>query len=228
MNKFDNFFFKSYVSEWSEILWVIHWHFIIVLNKVLSGLLLFAIIPSFLYFESLLLQEKVPFLYFEVYLILTFIKVVYDIFDWYCDVWIITDSGVVDLEWSFLQNNNVSLKFENIEWIEVEQSWLWDKVLWKWMLVIHKVWDWTFTLPDASRPFAAVDEIEEASNMHFDEDDWVEDGQSFNDVMHFLWDVIKDHIDKKEETNDYDTPEYDDLEELKEKIKRKDWTIDLS
>lgn len=239
MNEYDRFFFKSFVSEWSEILGVIHGHIIQIISTIIWNMLLLAIIPSYLYFKSWLIQETVPFLYFEAYLILVFLKITYDIFDWYNDVWIITDSWVVDLEWSFLNSNNVSLKFENIEGIEVEQKWLWDKVFWKWELVIHKVWEWTFTLPDAAAPYDAVNRIEEASSMHFDWDE-DEDHEWYDDVMHVLSSVVKDHLDKKswriEWLPDYEgefdfeelSPEYNELEELKEKVRKKEWTIDLS
>ncbi len=57
----------------------------------------------------------IPFFVFEIYLLLIFSKLIYDIFNWYNDVWIITDSGVVDLDWALFSTDMTTVKFENIE-----------------------------------------------------------------------------------------------------------------
>jgi hypothetical protein len=54
-------------------------------------------------------------MYFEIYLIIIFLKLVYDIFNWYNDVWIITETGVVDLEWALFKTTTNSVNYENIE-----------------------------------------------------------------------------------------------------------------
>ena len=227
MNNFDKIFFKKYIPEWNEILGIVHGHFIIILNKIITNITILFLLPSFIYYKSLLLQENIDFLYFEIYLFCTFVKLIYDIFDWYNDVWIITNTWVVDLEWSFLSSNNVSLKFDNIEWVEVDQSWIWDSVLWKWNLIIHKIWEWDFTLKDASNPYKAVDMIEEFSTMNFDEDDETEEDEDrFEEVISILSDVIKNHLNTKKD--EFEDEIIDEWEIIKEKAREKKWTIDLS
>jgi hypothetical protein len=54
-------------------------------------------------------------MYLEIYLFIIYIKIIYDIFDWYNDVWIITDSGVVDLDWSIFKTKMSTIDFDNIE-----------------------------------------------------------------------------------------------------------------
>lgn len=72
------------------------------------------------------MQELVPFLWFEVFLLLVFVKIFYDIFNWYNDVWLITNEAIYDLEWSLLKTRLESVKFESIEGIEVEKDRIWD------------------------------------------------------------------------------------------------------
>ena len=51
----------------------------------------------------------------EILLFLVFLKIIYELFNWYNDVWIITDHAVYDLEWSLLKTNVESIHHENIE-----------------------------------------------------------------------------------------------------------------
>ncbi|USN58943.1 MAG: hypothetical protein H6767_02400 [Candidatus Peribacteria bacterium] len=101
---------------------VIHQHWVCIIDRLLILILLFTAIPSFLYLESDRFQEIVPFIAFEGYLFLVFCKIIYDIFDWYNDVWIITNEGVVDLDWSLFKSNMKTVNYENIEGVEVEKK----------------------------------------------------------------------------------------------------------
>ena len=232
MNKYDQNFFQGYIWDNSKMLGVIHAHFIIVLDNIILNFVFLVLLPSFFYFKSDLLLDLIPFIYFEVYIACTFIKIVYDIFDWYNDVWIITDTSVIDVEWSFLNSNSVSLKFDNIEWIEVEESWIWDKILWKWKLVIHKVWEGTFELPEAFLPNKAVKDIEKAASgdddLDIDFDDEDEDLEYKDKLIDVLTRVVKEEMAKKEEFWDDYNPEYEELEKLKNEVRQRDWTIDLT
>ena len=69
-------------------------------------LALFAVLPSVFYYYSISIQKIVPFYALEILLIIVFIKTIYDIFDWYNDVWIITDCSVIWLERSLLKENS--------------------------------------------------------------------------------------------------------------------------
>jgi hypothetical protein len=68
-----------------------------------------------MYYESGRFQELIPFSYFEIYLILVYLKVIYDVFDWYNDAWIITERNVIDLKWALLYIRVNSVDYESIE-----------------------------------------------------------------------------------------------------------------
>ncbi|MDR0772343.1 MAG: hypothetical protein LBF15_04905 [Candidatus Peribacteria bacterium] len=94
---------------------MIHIHpFEIFLGLILK-ISLFVFIPVFLYLYALSIQEILPFKYLEIYLILAYIKIIYDIFNWYNDVWIVTDKAIITLVWSFLKNKSETINYENIE-----------------------------------------------------------------------------------------------------------------
>ena len=123
MNKFEISFFQKYTPEWQEIKWIIHIHFIEIVTQLFLWLNMWAIIPSFLYFYSDRVKELLPFMFLEWLLIFIFIKVIYDIFDWYNDVWIITNSWVIQLKRALFKTDTMTVWYDNMEGIEVEQDW---------------------------------------------------------------------------------------------------------
>lgn len=221
MNKFDINFFQKYIPEWQKLLSVIHIHPLKILNSIIVKLWLFVILPSFFFYYSKNIQSIIPFYFLEWFLIIVFIKIIYDIFDWYNDVWIITNEWVISLQWSLLKINTDSVTFDNIEWVWVEQDWFLDKVLKKWDLIIHKIWDDSFTINDAANPFKAVDILETISQES--EKDWMEN-EKFDMIMDALWWVVWDYL----ENNKNDTEDkIENVEKILQKIEKNEWTIDL-
>ena len=200
MNNFEKKFFNKYISEWLSVKWIIHEHWIKIVDNIFLWMGLFVFVPTFLMYNSIYFQENINFIYFEIYLFLIFIKIIYDIFDWYNDVWIITEEWVVDLDWSLLKVNSVSVKYESIEWIWVEQDWIWDKILNKWDVVIHKVWADEFRLIDAKVPYAALNEIERISwelKQAEEAKRSQEEKTKFELIMDALWWVVNEYLDEK-------------------------------
>ena len=221
MNNFELKFFRKYVPEWDEMLGVVHEHWLKIVDNVLVLFGLFSVIPSFMYYNSYRLQEWIPFYFLEIYLFLVFLKLIYDIFDRYNDVWIITSSGVVDLDWALFSTDMTTVKYENIEWVEVEQYGIMDTLFNKWDIVIHKVGTWEFRLVDAEIPYDSLDEIERCSkkNTASKKDD------RFDMVMEALSWVVENYMDlsgvKKKKIHSKNEEKY-----LKN-IETKEWTIDL-
>lgn len=222
MNKFELSFFEKYIPEWQEILWMIHIHFIEIINKIFLWLSMWAIFPSLLYYYSDRLKTLVPFYYLEWFLIIIFIKIVYEIFNWYNDVWIITNTWVIWLQWALFKTTTESVTFEKMEWLEVVQWWFNDKLLKKWDLIIHKFWDDNLVLINAMNPYKWVNLIEELSKNAQDLIDSYEDDK-FNLIMNALWWVVENYLWNKTDITDED----EKLIEFISEIKNTDWTIDL-
>jgi len=160
MNSFDRNFFSRYIPDTQELRGLVHEHVLVVLKIVVLWMFFGAILPAFLYYNSLKIQELVPFLAIELLLWGVFVKIIYEIFNWYNDVWIITNESIIDLDWALFKSDVSSLRFENIEGIEIEQDGIIDKIFNKGTLVIHKVGDDVFAMEEAVIPYEAVDEIE--------------------------------------------------------------------
>ena len=221
MNKFEASFFQKYIAEWQEIKWIIHIHFIDIIAQIFLWLSMWAILPSFLYFYSELIQELIPFYFLEWLLIFVFIKTIYEVFNWYNDVWIITDSWVVALEWSLFKTDSLSVEYDKIEWMEVEQDWILDKLFNKWSLIIHKFWDDSIVLENAQNPYAWVDLIEEIDEQINEEKELEDD--KYDIIMEALWWVVENYLEKKMNKSEKE----EEIEKVISKVEKQEWTIDL-
>jgi len=151
----------------------------------------------------------------------------YDIFNRYNDIWIITNHRVIELDWELLWSDTVALKFDSIEWIEVKQNWIIDTIFWKWDLIIHKIWSDNFILYNAYKPYTAVNDIEYCSQKYWETD--YDEGKSnnvenFDVVMETLSWVVEDYLEKKWLKERVD----EEKEDLIDEYRDKKWTIDLS
>lgn len=227
MNKFDNVFFSKYISKWTKILIIIHKHIIVIIDKIIINYFILVILPVFLYYYSDILKSFIPFFLLEVFLIWMFLKWLYDIFDWYNDVWIVTEDWVVDLDWKLFSSNSVSIKYDSIEWLEIIEKWILDKLLRKADIVIHKIWWNKFILENAANAFKDIEiidqkfkKIKEQNNENLNK----MTEQNFETVMKALTKVVEWYL----EDNWYKKDDNKDKDELIKKIKRKWWAIDLT
>lgn len=228
MNKFDQKFFSTYLPEWEKIIEVAHKHFIIIFDKIIINYFFWVILPTFLYYNSELLQSFIPFFVLEIFIIWVFIKNIYDIFDWYNDVWIITNEWVVELEWRIFSSSSTSIKYSNVEWLELIQTWFIDTILWKWDIVILKIWWWDpFILKWATKAFSTLELIDKYEKTHKDHnhhDDEEPQEQNFDTVLKALSHVVEWYL----QNNWYKKDDSEERKKIIETIKKKEGTIDLS
>lgn len=227
MNKFEKEFFKKYIPDNQEVLWVIHSHFIVIADKIFLSLIFWFLLPSFLLFYSSLFKTFAPFYFFEIFFFLVFIKIIYDIFDWYNDAWVVTQSGVINVSWWLFDAKTLSIKYENIEWIEIIQDWIIDTILKNWKIVLHKIWSENITMRKSFLPYDTLNEIEKniKNEEDFDEE-VVEEVDKFDLLIHTLSWIVEDYMWAKWYEKKHKLTE-EDLEEI-ENIKNAKWTIDLS
>ena len=222
MNKFEVRFFWKYVPDWQEIKLVVHKHYVDILWSLIVWLSI-AIIPSFLYYYSIAIQVLVPFYYLEIFLLLIYFKVIYNIFDWYNDVWIVTGESITDLQWSLFRANMNSVNFNNIEGLWVEQDGIVDKLLSKGDIIIHKMWTDIFTLKNVYLPYVQLDKIERISWEIGNYRNHSQSNEKLDMVMDRLGWILEKYMDKPE-ILEKDTI---DQEKTIRKYQHQKWTINL-
>jgi len=203
VNRFEKNFFGKYVPEGQEIKWIIHEHWVRIIGKLFFWMTAGAFIPTFLYTYSERIQAEVPLMYLQWLLIIVYIKIVYEIFNWYNDVWIVTDKWVVDLDWALWSTDMKTVNYENVEGQEVEQNGIWDTILRKWDIVLHKIGDDNFRLKEAVDPYGSINMIEKYSS----EVDVDEDHDRFDMVLESLGWVMENFLERKGLKKSIDHPE---------------------
>lgn len=206
-------FYQKHIPEWQKIEAVIHQHWLSVMDSFILWLSFWALLPSFLYYQSERIRDLVPFMYMEILLFLVFFKIVYELFNWYNDVWIITDHALYDLEWSLLKTKVESIHHENIEWVEIDKHRIWDNIFNKWDIIVHKFGEEELAILNAHAPYKSVDILE--SFIHPAEE--TEKIDNFDMIMDTLGWVVTEYLDKhghkhseKREEFKPEWPEYDD------------------
>lgn len=230
MNKFDEIFFWQYVSKWTKIITLVHKHIIVIIDKIIINYFFWAIIPSFLYYYSDVFKSYIPFFALEIFLIWIFFKWIYDIFDWYNDVWIITEDWVIDLEWSLFSSDSVAVKYESIEWLELVENWIIDSILWKWNILIHKIGSGNpFMLENASNASENIHKIDkklkEEKKKHWENAKRSKNiEQNFETVLKALSQVVEWYL----EDSWYKKDDSEEKKAIIKEVKKMWWVVDLS
>lgn len=228
MNKFDQVFFKSYIPEWVTILDIAHRHMIVIIGQIIINYFFWVLLPTFIYYNSLTIQSYIPFFILEIFIILVFFKNIFDILDWYNDVWIITDEWVTELHWEVFSSNSTSVKYSSVEWLEILQNGIIDTLLGKWDIIIHKIgWENNFLLRDARKWYQIlemIDVIQKKVKEQYHKELEENQDKNFETILKALGEVVESYMGK----NGFEKDESEENIELIEKLKKSKHTIDLS
>lgn len=194
MNKFDTLFFSQYVNPNEVIQEVFHRHFFVILEEIILWTFFAIIIPAFLYSQNVFnIQSGVSQFSFTVYLLLIYGILMYKLFDWYADVWVATDSTIVDVKWRYFTSNLLYIPYDKVEWIEIRtRSWFTAMVGMS-DVVIKLNWQESFTLTSAAKPTAIVEYIQNVT-QHKKWEHGADDREPFEILVETLSDVVKWHL----------------------------------
>ena len=131
-----------------------------------------------------------------------FLRIIYTILDRYNDVWIVTESWLIDLDWQMFNSETHFIEFEAIEWIEIIQDWILDNIFWKWQIIAQKMsWEEEFFLDDVARIYKVADELHALSK------EWKAQEESESE---------NSEDDTEDENEDVDNQEYDEYDEMQD------------
>ena len=184
--------------------------FSLVFKYLLILLLLFLI---FLLLDNYIVWEYMVMLFAGLWLIL-FTKFTIDFFNIYLDALVMTDSWVMLYlrEW-LLEYQTEMFDWDRIETISHNQKWIWDKVFFKWDILIRLEHGIDFPFENVTSPKKQAAKILQLKDRFVSNNGWIEnvntDNQKFDILVEALWEVVKDYIDKWEnKRNTFDDNEY--------------------
>lgn len=204
MNNFDNLFFRAYIGSDSEIREVFHRHFFVILEDIIVWLFFGLLIPAFLYGQDIFsLRSSIPTWWSYAYMMTIYAIIIYKLFDWYVDVWIMTEANIVDMKWKWFSSNMLYIPYGKIEGIEIRTRSWWAALLGMSDVVVKLPWEDNFTLYSARRPTEIVAFLQSVGKKK----KWHEDDREPFDILvdTLSW-VVKGHLTTH--GKDYITREY--------------------
>ena len=151
--------------------------------------IIWIIIPGFLFW--LYPQFK---LYVGVWIFIVIVMAIYDFFDWYLDVVVLTSDNLVHYEWNwFFHNLSTRMAYQSIQSVGYVSTWLWSSIFNYWDLIISRdAWDIIFE--NAKNPKMAELEILSAQNMVLNPAQQVDP----NNLKNLLAELVADNLAKME------------------------------
>lgn len=107
------FLYRSYLGDGEKILFVIHRHIFMQLKGFFKMFFFGIFIPTFAWW----LFPQIT-LFASVWLAIGILRFVYEFFDWYYDVWLVTTSSVVEIMWEgFFKKSSSRIEYHTIQGI---------------------------------------------------------------------------------------------------------------
>lgn len=229
MNYFDQVFFEKYLREGEELFFVCHRHPILIVDRIVVTLFLGLALPTFFYSNnSFAIQSFIPFFYFELYAILLYFFLMYKIFDWYNDVWLITSIWIVDINWDIFARSIIYVDYHDIKGSAIQSHSFWDSIFHKGDVIVYTAGDEDdFILEWAEHPHDIADHIEEVVH-DMAEHKKNKDKAPLELLLYTLTEVVRDHLDGNHQATKEEKSQEEYEEEKKlEKILTKKGTVDL-
>jgi hypothetical protein len=157
------------------------------------------LLPAFFYLHNTFwVAQIISVGYFELYLLGIYLTLVYHVFDWYNDAWIITNRGIIDVQWRYFTGDVQHLGYESIHGIEVKSDSIFDSLLGKGDIWLHLVSEREeFVLTDAVNPQGIVEYIQAViDEMKHEHDTPIDDRAPFELLLDTLTEMVREHLQK--------------------------------
>lgn len=209
---------RKHINNW-EIHHVI-WHNGSVFLKLFLKyfIILLSLLLVFVALERYIIWQYLDWLFAGIWF-LVFVKFCIDFLNIYLDSLILTDTGVVFYlrEW-LLEYKTESFDRDKVETISHNQNWIWDKLFFKWDILLRLEHGLEFPFENVSNPKKQASKILRYKwrflNWKKDSNSEILDqnNQKFGILVEALWEVVKDYMDKWSKQDDYDEEYYDEDE----------------
>lgn len=111
-----DFFFQSYLGEGEKIQFVIHRHIFVEFKSFLRVFFFGIFLPLFAWW----LFPAIT-IFAVAWLAIGVTRFIYEYFDWYYDVWIVTDVSIIEIMWEgFLEKSSARIEYHTIQGIGYE------------------------------------------------------------------------------------------------------------
>jgi len=123
--KISSYLFAGHLVDGEKIIYVAHKHFFILIKDSFKSTFLTIFLPIVFYF---LFPELI--FWALLWLGLGAVLFIYHFIDWYFDAWLLTNNGIVDVEWNgIFDRNSARVEYHMIEGVGSNIKGFWQTVL---------------------------------------------------------------------------------------------------
>ncbi len=116
-----DFLYRGYLGDGEKIQFVIHRHLFTQAKDFLKIFFFGIFIPTFFWW----LFPQVT-IFAAVWLAIGVLRFIYEFFDWYYDVWLVTDASIVEIMWEgFFKKSSTRIEYHIVQGIGYEVTGLW-------------------------------------------------------------------------------------------------------
>lgn len=155
----DRLIFRNHLQPGEKLAYAVHQHWFSMYKAGFKIAFFGMLIPAVLF---LLFPTPAALWIFGAWLIIGFLRFIYEIIDWYLDALLVTDQGIIDLDWrGFFDKSFSRVEYEKIVGISYEKVGFWSSIFNFGVLVISRDGQSQdqISLPQASNPQRAEREI---------------------------------------------------------------------
>lgn len=194
MNHFDTLFFRAYTGADQELKEVFHRHPFAIVEDVLLWTFFGLVIPAFLYGQNIFNMRDGMFVWMPyVFMMVIYVILMYKLFDWYVDVWIMTESTIVSMRWKWFSSDILYIPYKKIEGIEIRTRSWWAALLGMSDVVVKLAGSEEFMLSSARHPTDIVTFLQEATKWSHAQTK-IDDREPFEILVESLSWVVKGHL----------------------------------
>jgi hypothetical protein len=189
----DKILFHGHLHPHEKLLYVVHSHWFAIYKPVVKISFFGMAIPALFFF---MFPTQVSLYVFGAWFVVGFFRFLYQVIDWYFDVLLVTNHGVVALKWNgFFDKSSSRVDFEAISGVEYEKHGILSSIFDFGHLVLGAEGESELSLQKAASPKEAEEQI-----MHAREKFFTEAGLKNEKVLkEILSGMVKHHVREESE-----------------------------
>lgn len=111
MNRIRDFLYRSYLGDGEKIIFVIHRHIFLQMTDFFKIIFFGLLLPVFVWW----LFPQVAVIT-TVWIFIGVIRFIYEFFDWYYDVWLVTNVSIIEIMWEgFFQKSSARIEYHIVQ-----------------------------------------------------------------------------------------------------------------
>lgn len=183
----QSYFFNGYLEKDEKIMFVAHRHILIVKIETSKISLVGFIVPAVIWFLMPMLK-----IFMLMWMFIGLIKLLYELYGWYYDVWLITDRGVIDVKSSSLFDvSTTRVEYHMIEGVSYTISGFLKTIFNFGDLILEKIGSGTSVkLEDAADPKKVEGKILKYQEEYMGKKSY----RDHKTLKHLLGDMIHSHV----------------------------------